>query len=351
MTDTHSALLWLIPLVVALDLVFPWPSRLPHPVRLIGRWLELLEPPLRSLAPSLERTEGFLPDVLCSGLVRAGALGVALTVILTAAVTAALCGVPFAGWLAAVFSGWSGLALGDLLRAGREALAVLDRAGPGESLTPDDLAEARALVGGLVSRDVSRADERDLYRSLAESLAENFNDAFVAPLFWLAVGGPVMLWVSRAASTMDSMWGYRTGRWELMGKAAARLDDVLAFVPARLSAFLLWVTALGRESGDGGGWPGVATVRRQAARMSSPNAGWPMAAAAWLHGAPMGGPTVYHGVVVDKPRLGPEEDSAGGTIGVWNARRVRSLMRHMFMAGMAGTGLAVMCLWLVLAVV
>lgn len=336
-----AALLWMMPLAVALDLGgLRLPARLPHPVQWLGRWLDVLEPRLRALAPRLARTEGFLPDVLCDGEVRAGALGVLLTVGLSAAVAAALISLPgIVGLLCAVLLSWSGLALGQLLRAGREALAALERG---------DVEEGRRLAGMLVSRDLGRAGVRDLYRAVAESLAENFNDAFVAPLFWLCVGGPVGLWAYKAVSTMDSMWGYRTPEWEGLGKAAARLDDGLAFVPARLSALLLWMAGTGASVP--GVWPGAATVRRQAAGMASPNAGWPMAAAAWLHGAPMGGPTVYHGTVVDKPRLGPGPDAEavyGERFGPWDGPRTRSLLRHLLAAGVAAAGLALVALWAV----
>lgn len=347
----ESALLWMMPLAVALDLLSGSDAamrarcllpgcgngRLPHPVQLIGLWLNLLEPRLRALAPRLERTEGFLPDVLCDGEVRAGFLGLVFTVVLTAAVAAALIRLPFVGLLAAVYLCYAGLALGQLLRAGREALDALER---------DDVEDARRRIAMLVSRDVSRADRRDLFRSLAETLAENFNDGFVAPLFWLTVGGPAGLWMYKAVSTIDSMWGYRTPAWEGLGKAAARLDDVLAFFPARLSVFLLWV--VGQGASVPGAWPGVAVVRRQAAQMASPNAGWPMAAAAWLHGAPMGGPTVYHGEVVDKPRLGPDAAAAdryGDRFGPWDAPRLRSLLRHLLTAGVAATLTALAVLW------
>lgn len=342
----REALLWLVPMALALDVALRYPPMW-HPVQGIGFCLDILETRLRALAPSLARTEGYLPDVLCDGEVRAGFVGVVLTVSLTCAMVAALTSLPVLGIFFAIFLSWSGLALGSLLRAGREALAALEKLDTYSSLhgrdTSDsnvDLAYARHMVGRLVSRDLSCANARELYRALAETLAENFNDAFIAPLFWLCVGGPVALWGYKAVSTMDSMWGYRTARWERMGKCAARLDDVLAYIPARLSAFLLWATASCHHK-DGGLWPGVAVVRRQAARMASPNAGWPMAAIAWVHGAPMGGPTMYYGEIIDKPHLGPDAQSP------WNSARLHALLRHLLCAGLAGGALALICLWLV----
>lgn len=93
----------------------------------------------------------------------------------------------------------------------------------------------------------------------------------LAPLFWLSLGGPVGLWAYKTVSTADSMWGYHTPRWEYFGKAAARADDLLAFVPARLSALLLWLTAYGMSGATRSElWPGWRTVRAQARRMESP---------------------------------------------------------------------------------
>jgi adenosylcobinamide-phosphate synthase len=184
----------------------------------------------------------------------------------------------------------------------------------------------------LVSRDTAAMDGPQLRRALAETLAENFNDAFVAPLFWLMLGGPVALWLYKTVSTFDSMWGYRTEQWEKLGKAGALCDDALAWIPARLSAVLLYATAQGQYSKEQ--WPGWAVVRQQAHLMASPNAGWPMVAAAWLHNAGMGGPTPYFGKVVNKPQLGPQN------MPQWDDERLQQLINHLRRAGLWGIGAA-----------
>jgi adenosylcobinamide-phosphate synthase len=324
--------LWLLALAAFLDMRLRYPPALPHPVQGLGRWLNLLEPFLRTRASCLARFAPSPPGFPRNGEILAGAAGLLATLLLTGIMVRGLIRLPLLGSVCAVFFCASGLALGQLLRDGRDALTSLER---------NDLPEARRRVGWLVSRDVSRAEPAELYRALAESLSENFNDAFAAPLFWLTLGGPVALWLYKAVSTMDSMWGYRTPRWEYLGKAAARLDDVLAFLPARLSALLLWFTAecMPFSQKFRGGWPGLNAVRGQAAAMSSPNAGWPMACAAWLHRAGMGGPTVYHGAVTDKPRLGPPEAES------WDSPRIHDLLRHLRRSGLAGVGLALLVLW------
>ncbi|MDR2161716.1 MAG: cobalamin biosynthesis protein [Desulfovibrio sp.] len=294
-----SGLFWLPPLALLLDLLLPDPRGLPHPVQGIAR--------LAGIAEALFRPRG-----------RALIMGTAaacLTVTVTlAGVVLCLC-LPCIGVLCAIYFSWSGLALGALLREGRNALDLTERG---------DLAEARAAVQNLVTRDTSAMQRTDLRRTLAETLSENFNDAFVAPFFWLLLTGPAGLWAYKAVSTLDSIWGYRTDRWLFFGRAAARADDGLAFFPARLSAFFLYVTALGRRSQFF--WPGWRLVAGEAGRMVSPNAGWPMAAAAWIHGAGMGGPAVYHGLPVLKPLIGPQERA-------WEEKDLAALIRHLRLAG------------------
>lgn len=310
-------ILWLPPLALALDLLLADPRRLPHPVQAIGFLAGRLEAPARRLGHPL--ATGGLVLVLLLALVWG-----ACTLLLH---------LPWGlGTAAAVYMAWSGLALGGLLRDGKEALDAVMRAqsAPPDAL-PDALRQARHAVQMLVSRDCAAMSPDDLCRSLAESLSENFNDAFVAPYFWLCLGGPAALWLYKTASTLDSMWGYKTERWLYFGRAGARLDDLLAYVPARLSALLLYLTALLRN--NTGQWPGWRVVAREASLSASPNAGWPMAAAAWLFAGRTGGPTVYHGNLVHKPCMGPGQ-------GRWNADNTAGLIRHMRRAGLLGSGLA-----------
>lgn len=326
------------PLAVALDLWLGDPRGLPHPVCGVGRVLHWAEGMARRHADHLP--EGERP----AALRRAGVLAVLAVAGGTVLAVWLLCGLPWLGTLAAVYFAWAGLALGSLLREGRRTLHAIEHG------TTD---EARTAVSMLVSRDTAGLDRQGLRRALAETLAENFNDGFVAPLFWLLLGGPATLWGYKAVSTMDSMWGYRTDRWRDLGRACARLDDVLAWLPARLAALFLWLSA--PLTGARGGWQGFGPMAHDARSMESPNAGWPMSAAAWLHGAPMGGPTPYFGVVKHKPVLGPRSwpgsgacsfrhaESAGdaSSAPAWDADRLEGLLRHLRVAGLVAAG----CLW------
>ncbi len=145
----------------------------------------------------------------------------------------------------------------------------------------------RAQLARLVSRDVSALSAAEVRESAIESLAENLNDSVVAPVFWFVLFGLPGAALYRFANTADAMWGYRGERggrdWTWAGKFAARADDVLSWVPARLTALLLGVAA--RR------WP--AGLWREAGRTPSPNSGWPMAAMALLLGVRLGKPGVY----------------------------------------------------------
>lgn len=302
------------PLALGLDALLGDPRAWPHPVRLIGSALDKAEGKARAWAA---KGGG-------SGAAEAGRLRIAgLVVVLLVAGGAGalvylLCLPPFFGFFIGLYFAYAGLALHDLIQE-------VDRA-RGE-IYLHGVEAGRAAVSDLVSRDVSTAAEADLYRALAETLSENFNDGVVAPFFWLCLGGPAGLWIYKAVSTTDSMWGYKTERWRDLGRAGARLDDLLAWIPARISALLLRVFS---PAPGGAPWPGWAVIAAQAGRMDSPNAGWPMTVAAWAQGRPMGGHTVYHGSIVEKPRLGPESGLS------WDNDSLLALLEQARRAGVLG---------------
>ncbi len=215
----HMSVLFLVLLpALLLDAALGDPPGWPHPVRLLGA-LCLRAEALTRRGIGHEGLAGLVAVALVLGCT---ALGLGLLLSLPGIVALPL----------AIYLGFSGLALGQLLREGQAAKALLEQG---------EVAAARAAIAMLVSRDLTQADEADLCRALGETLAENFNDAFVAPLFWFVLAGPLGLWLYKAASTMDSMWGYPYPPWTRFGTAAARLDDALAYVPARLSALLLYL--------------------------------------------------------------------------------------------------------------
>jgi adenosylcobinamide-phosphate synthase len=148
----------------------------------------------------------------------------------------------------------------------------------------ESLPAGRRRLSRLVSREVRMLDAVQVREAAIETLAENLNDSVLAPLFWFALAGLPGAAVYRFANTADAMWGYRDHR-EWSGKWAARADDLLSWLPARLTALGLCAVAAV--------WPGWAHLRQQARLTPSPNGGWPMGAMACLLGCRLGKPGVY----------------------------------------------------------
>jgi adenosylcobinamide-phosphate synthase len=215
-----------------------------------------------------------------------------------------------ATWLCA-FEGAAGLALHALLlylclglRSLRDHTLPIHAA-----LAHGDLPRARWLTSRIVSRDTAQAGEGDLAKAGAESLLENGNDAVFGTLFWFLVGGGAGALLFRLANTLDAMWGYRNTRYEQFGRVAARVDDVLNYVPARLTAltYALLAPAAGHLRA-------LRCWRAQAPAWSSPNAGPVMASGAGALGISLGGAASYDGEVEQRPPLGGGPAAAAGDI-------------------------------------
>ena len=199
------------------------------------------------------------------------------------------------------------------------------------ALAQGDLPQARLLTARIVSRDTIHSSESDLTRASAESLLENGNDAVFGTLFWFMLAGAPGALLFRLANTLDAMWGYRTERLRDFGYSAARIDDVLNFIPARLTALSYVLLA-----------PGMPAKRRawqcwreQAPAWSSPNAGPVMASGAGALGIQLGGAAVYHGEVEQRPPLGTGR-AANGT----DIERAWKLVAHTTALWLTCTALA-----------
>jgi adenosylcobinamide-phosphate synthase len=180
----------------------------------------------------------------------------------------------------------------SLARTGAQMSARLDAT---------DVAGARALLPSLCGRDPASLDVSGLTRAALESIAENTSDAAVAPLLWGMVAGAPGLLAYRAANTLDAMVGYRSARYERFGWAAARFDDVLNYLPARLSGLLVAACAM---TVDGSASVALDAWRRDARRHPSPNAGVVEASFAGALGVRLGGPTQYAHRLEIRPTLG-----------------------------------------------
>ena len=155
----------------------------------------------------------------------------------------------------------------------------------------------------LVSRDTQNLSPSDINKAAVETYAENLSDGVIAPLFWLLIFGLPGAFVYKAVNTLDSMVGYRTPRYEKFGKASAHLDDLLNYIPARITALLILLLSPKCYTSPTF-YPLLSTLSHQASRHDSPNAGYPITAMAWALDIRLGGPTRYFGTVKDKPYFG-----------------------------------------------
>jgi adenosylcobinamide-phosphate synthase len=192
-------------------------------------------------------------------------------------------------------------------------------------LAASDLGSARAAVAQIVGRDVDRLDTSGVSTAALESLAESLSDGIVAPAFWLLVGGLAGLFAYKVVNTADSMIGHMEPRYRAFGWAAARTDDLMNLIPARLVGLLIVLAGAG-------GW-GV--MVRDAPRHASPNAGWPEAAMAGALGLQLGGPAVYDGATLERPTFGVGRAAAPVDVarGLAIYRRACALLWSLLAAG------------------
>lgn len=262
---------------LALDALIGWPgwvfARLSHPVVWLGRLIGLLENRLNR--GRFRVAKGALLVVLC--VVIAGLPALCLQAILPH------------GWVGAALAG---VLAWPLIAARSMHDHVTAIAHP---LAANDIPAARQAVAMIVGRDTRHADSPAIARAAIESLAENASDGIFAPLFWCAIAGLPGVAAYKAINTMDSMIGHRNARYERFGKVAARLDDLVNLIPARLSA-VLFALACGPRAGAA-----LRLAWRQAGQHRSPNAGWPEAAMAAALDIRLSGPRIYGQTISNDP--------------------------------------------------
>ena len=269
-----------------LDLIFGDPHWLPHPVRLMGRAISGLEKALRPRFPDTpqgRRSSGRVMVILVLLIFTAAPLVILL-----------LCQriSPFLRLTVETVMCYQLLAVRSLRD---ESMKVYD------ALCQDDLSLAREKVSMIVGRDTQKLSREQVAKAAVETVAENTSDGVVAPLFYMAIGGGVLGFFYKAANTMDSMVGYRNERYEDFGRAAAKLDDIVNFIPARLSALLMIIAAVlpGYSAKDG--WR---IWRRDRFQHKSPNSAQTESVCAGALGVQLAGDASYFGVLVRKPTIG-----------------------------------------------
>jgi adenosylcobinamide-phosphate synthase len=277
-----SALAALVALLI--ERVFGYPQALfgwiRHPAVWLGMLIDQLDRRLNRPNGTAGRLRGSIAVVLL----------LAVTALVTVPLTLLLRGLPFGPLVEGALAA-SLLAQKDLGRRVGDVAAALGRG----------IEEGRRTVAHIVGRDTAALDEAGVCRAAIESLAENMSDGVVAPLLWLLIAGLPGAALYKAINTADSMIGYRSEKYRDFGWAAARLDDLVNCPAARLSGLLF---ALAAPLAGGSRTEALATVRRDAPRHASPNAGWPEAALAGALGFRLGGPSSYHGKTSDHAALG-----------------------------------------------
>jgi adenosylcobinamide-phosphate synthase len=274
----------LLLIALALDWLVGDPRWLPHPVRLMGGATQFLD-------ARLNRTKRSAGERIMRGLLA----------VLAVAGLSALAGWAVANFVGALPYGWvAELALVSLMLAQRGMMSHTRRVL--RALKKDGVAGGRKAVAQIVGRETKDLDEHGVARAAIESCAESYSDGVVAPIFWYLLLGLPGLMAYKAINTMDSMIGHKSERYAAFGMAAARLDDAVNWLPARLAGTLLAIAACFV--------PGAAPLKalrimlRDARKHVSPNAGWPEAASAGALDLALIGPTRYAGGISKSAWLG-----------------------------------------------
>ena len=277
-----------------LDLLIGDPHFIPHPVRLIGSLISFLDKRLNSEAGyNSSENEANLTKykrgVLLAFTVIFATFAVSV-IILVAAYSINL----YAGVIAEAVMTWQILAT-KCLRV--ESMRVYD------ALRTDGVEAGRRAVSMIVGRDTSVLDEAGVTRAAVETIAENTSDGVIAPMLYTAIGGPVLGFVYKAVNTMDSMLGYKNDKYMYFGRFAARLDDVVNFIPARISAYLMIIAAfIGGRQFDGRN--AYRIFKRDRFNHASPNSAQTESVCAGALRVQLAGDAVYFGRLVKKKYIG-----------------------------------------------
>lgn len=294
-----------------LDHLFGDPRGVPHPVQLFGYMVTRLEAILRPLfaGPSAERYAGGMMVLI---IVLAAYL---IPWFLLSYIKRHL---GYWAWAtAATYLAYTTISVKSLKDAATAVLAPL---------RGDDLQGARDALSMIVGRDTRDLPKEEVVRGAVETVAENASDGVVAPLFYLAVGGVPLALAYKAINTMDSMAGYKSDRYIHFGMAAARLDDLANFIPARFSGFFMvvacWILSVFHPGkyDVSGSWR---VFMRDRKNHASPNSGHPEAAMAGAIGVRLGGESSYFGVTSVKPYI-------GAPVGVLTPEKLEDAVRLMF---------------------
>jgi adenosylcobinamide-phosphate synthase len=273
---------YLIVGAIILDLLIGDPRWLPHPVIMLGKIIRFLEKVWNK--GKLRRLKGmFLTITIVGGTFFCIYILLYLVNMIH----------PYAKIIVELYLISTTIAIKGLQQAGKEVL---------NPLVKGDLILARKKLSYIVGRDTDELPSHEVVRGTVETVAENTVDAIIAPLCWALIGGAPMAMAYRAANTLDSMVGYKNNQYKQFGWASARFDDVVNWIPARITAILIWLFS----------WfvprsmklNALVVTIRDAKKHPSPNSGWPEAMTAGLLGVVLGGLNKYQGVASFRTKMG-----------------------------------------------
>lgn len=261
-----------------LDIVFGDPEGIPHPVTIMGKWIQRVYNFVLNRPREQQKMLGIFTALFNSLAIF----------ILTSLLVRLL--PPILSTLTTIYIFYTSLAAKTLAEEGKGVMTALN----------SSLSEGRTRLSRIVGRETASLSEREIIQATVETVSENTSDGIVAPLFYGILLGPAGAFTYKMINTMDSMVGYRNERYGEAGFGAAKLDDIVNLIPARLTALLFCVV-----SGSTDGLKrGLQSVKEFHSAHLSPNAGWPEAAAAGILGIQLGGGHFYFGEYVEKPTIG-----------------------------------------------
>lgn len=272
-----------------LDLIFKDPKNIPHPVVFIGKLIKNGEISLRKIF-----RHGAVSETIAGTLLT---LFVVLTSFIVPYVILSICYSinMILGIVVEIFLCFQILSLGSLKEAAMKVYM---------ELSSGSISGARKSLSNIVGRDTENLEEKDMVKATVESVAENTSDGIIAPLFYMLIGGASFGMLYKAVNTLDSMIGYKNKKYQYFGKVAARLDDILNIIPARITGFLYVLAAFFSGFNYKKSY---AILLRDRWNHASPNSGYPEAAISGALGIQLGGPASYFGEIVDKQYIGDDD--------------------------------------------
>jgi adenosylcobinamide-phosphate synthase len=273
---------YILPSAFVLDLILGDPRYLPHPIRWMGKAIVTAEFHFRKISSNLTVSGALFAASLVTGTWL-------LTYFLLVAVNSIH---PMLKTAFEVILIYYCISAGSLEKAALEIKHYLKN---------KNITRAREKVALIVGRDVTNYKETDIARATLETVAENLVDGVISPLFFAALGGAPLAMAYKMVNTLDSMVGYKNKKYLNFGKAAAKIDDFLNYIPTRLAVLII---SLATHILSGKGARSLKTAVREGVNHSSPNAGFPEAAFAGALSVKLNGPNFYNGKLVQKPYIG-----------------------------------------------